>query len=363
MRLFPTRVLSTGTIVAFDTIAMAPRVCFVADIHGNMSHLRRVVQYLLSSAPSTIASVVVGGDVSPRSASHARRKVEIDPENESWRGVLDQSAWFEHLHFIQQSLIPELERLFLPVIVMPGNTDFAAPFAKAMEEHKRLKRNSNVALYLGLGDVLAPGMLAPASPPAVLLSPVPMCHHAKKDYERFDCYDVQVTLDRAPDISLHGVVSCTDGSVEQFSFDASSRRFVNSDECLEGLLEDAIARSKAEYDGASPDLWFTHSPPQYCLDSTERGTRAGSLAVRRLMERERPLATISGHIHEAVRRANGVFCQEVAPASGQASVASTQRTFALSVGQDFKEADCHVLLLDLDDISSSSRIRLPPGEL
>ena len=339
--------IAVTTLSALRFSSMAGNtIAFWADCHGNTTHLKRLTSYI-SCRSSLINSLVIGGDICPRS-SPTRNVVDVNPSAPG-RGIIDNDALQAHSNYLLDTFLPHVRTLPLHVFVMPGNTDFRAAWEHALQcnvhEHEH-----NVHLLGGFGDVLPPRSLSPTSPAALFLSPVPMCHHRKKDYELWDSRDIQVTLAREPDLSLTGVVSCDDCSVRPFTFDSQSRDFVNDDECIEGVLESAIARCKREHD-CTPQLWFTHSPPaRTCADRTARDGNAGSVAIRSLIEREQPYATFHGHIHETVRQSNGQFRDHINNGS----------TWIHSVGQDFKEDDCHFLLVDLNDVSKTQRIRLPP---
>lgn len=65
------------------------------------------------------------------------------------------------------------------------------------------------------------------------------------------------------------------------------------------VSEEEIAKSLDKFKGLKNLILFTHVPPKNTrLDKTSSGVHAGSQALRKFIEENRPLYCFSGHVHE-----------------------------------------------------------------
>lgn len=79
-----------------------------------------------------------------------------------------------------------------------------------------------------------------------------------------------------------------------------------TEEELASVLDGALAEAPAD----APWVLVSHQPPvNSCADRLASGVHAGSRAVRDFIEAHRPLACLTGHIHESrgIQRQNGTL--------------------------------------------------------
>ncbi|BCS97661.1 metallophosphoesterase [Desulfoluna limicola] len=86
--------------------------------------------------------------------------------------------------------------------------------------------------------------------------------------------------------------------------------FRTPNEYREEELASALSQAMEENSVSSPLVLLSHQPPfQSCADRLASGGHAGSRAVREFIEKHRPIACLTGHIHEShgIERQNGTL--------------------------------------------------------
>ena len=254
---------------------------------------------------------------------------------------------------------------------------------------------------------------------ALSCSLVPLCAHKKKDWERCDTRDLRDTTCRAPHMEPSGfasdekkgvvrrVVPVTEEAAQNESIEAALERIVSRyqkgleengekkeidihDRCARGAgsgakkrkadavqdqekdreeeEEDAKAVSSSSSAAAQkvPPVWIIHAPPQDTVaDLTNGGDHVGSLAVRRAIERHRPRFSMHGHIHESSRLHGGRFTQTLRGkdddgSGGDGGGDRNSGPLVITVGNDFREANPHCVIVNSDRPEDAVRVECAP---
>ncbi|MBI4176931.1 MAG: metallophosphoesterase [Candidatus Aenigmarchaeota archaeon] len=101
-------------------------------------------------------------------------------------------------------------------------------------------------------------------------------------------------------VNLHGVGRIIDG-VGFFGFGGAKTPFDTPFEPTEAETEQGLVRGLSEVSGATKKIMITHNPPKNTkLDTISTGAHVGSQTIRDFILKNKPDASISAHIHEAV---------------------------------------------------------------
>lgn len=228
------------------------------------------------------------------------------------------------LQWMRDHLHPLLSNSQVPIFALFGNSDMS----------------HNLPDVVSLTKIQ---WLTPAAPWARLAdgtllfgySYVPLSNHRLKDWERVD------TAQAGPgaDADINGVRSSADGlvpcTVPQ-----------SPDETIEADIERALA-ARPDADAAKV-IWATHAPPRGThADAIAGGAHVGSVAIAEAIERHGPMATVHGHIHEAVLMSGGVF---------KGSLGA--RTTVYAVGNSYKAEKASGILIDTERPGEGERLEL-----
>jgi Icc-related predicted phosphoesterase len=238
-----------------------PRCFFCSDIHGRTARYEQLFKLLAEELPDI---VLLGGDLLPHG--------------------LHRSV---HTDFTREYLLPELKRLkeelrdrYPEILVILGNDD---PMS---EEPVFLEMESlNFWKYIHNRKVMIDGY------DFYGYSFVPPTPFRLKDWER---YDVSKYVDPgciSPEEGIRTVEPIIDISSATISHDLSS------------LAGEA---------GMERAVFLFHSPPYdthldraaldgVMVDHVPMDVHVGSIAIMRFIEKQQPLVTLHGHIHESTR--------------------------------------------------------------
>jgi Icc-related predicted phosphoesterase len=274
------------------------RLVCSADLHGEAAAYRTLLA--LAEAEGARA-VVVGGDLLP----HTSRVAD---------------AIERQRQFVTGELRPLLEafrarRPETEVLLLPGNDDWAAAVAalEPLEAAGLLRQIHERAVVLDGASAGSEQRLWVAG-----LAYVPVTPFSIKDYERRDDGPL-------PAYSFDMAYVSDGGAVRPISAAELGAR-PSIAEALEALL--------ALSDPART-LYVCHTPPfDTGLDVMPRGRHVGGRAVRRFIERQAPLLTLHGHIHEAPRL-SGRYAERIGP------------TWCVNPGHE--PGVLHAVTLDTDD--------------
>lgn len=259
------------------------KIIYCSDLHGNKILYQKLLDF---SVKNKIKSIIIGGDICP----HAHLE-------------LNEAIKFQR-DFLKSYLVPLLKKFIKnnpdkEFFLMMGNDDFKVNFdllEKAEKEglikilHNRLNKinNKNIVGYSFVSEM-----------PFLL-----------KDWEKKDNKDSKPLTDPAKDI-----------------------RTVKKEK---GTIGDDLKKLK-KLSNPERTIYVIHDPPYNThLDMTSTGEHVGSKAIKEFINKEQPLLTIHGHIHES-HIVSGSWKEKIG------------KTISINVGSNHLDNKLHLVLIDLDN--------------
>jgi Icc-related predicted phosphoesterase len=236
-------------------------VLYTSDLHGEI-HL---YQELLSLAISSSSEImVIGGDLLP-SFSPTKRYEDMVPNQRT---------------FIDQFLSPFFNRMFettsiQQIFLIPGNWDLGYLFLFRETTEKIVDLNQK-SYRLKNGYELIGYPFVPPTP------------FRPKDYEKVDDREAPWPPQKNP-----SYIRSSDQADQLVSIDP----YLYLRE--RGTIEEDLGRLPRPLH-PKRTIYIMHSPPFGTrLDLIQGGRQAGSRSIRAFIERNQPLLTLHGHIHES----------------------------------------------------------------
>lgn len=265
-----------------------PKLLYTADLHGNEEFYKRLLK---KAEDENVKAIVIGGDLFPMNGSTIQEKIS----NQKF--------------FLEKFLIPLFKQFKRnsknkEIYVIMGNDDFRINM-KTLENadkvgvlksvHKksiRLNKNLNIAGYSFVNH-----------------TPFKL-----KDWEKFE---------------FEGDI------VPNQFFDEEIR----SIEREWGTIENDLENLK-KFSSPKKTIYVIHAPPfNTKLDIITTGTHVGSRAVRQFIEKEQPLLTLHGHIHESPQM-SGSWQDKIGKA------------ICINIGSSYPEDKLNCVVIDVDDLSN-----------
>jgi len=261
---------------------------FVSDLHGHLSCYQKLFQVILAERPEV---VLLGGDLLPEGLSYSR-----DLQDKGFIHTVLQDGF--------GALKTQLSSTYPKVLLILGNDDIRA-------EEIELMQGESLGLwnYLHFRKIESEGFTVYG------YACVPPTPFTLKDWERYD-------VSRFVDL---GCISPEEGW-RSVPVSPHEIRYATIQRDLE-LLTNNSDLSRA--------IFLFHAPPHQTtldrvaldgrmIDHTPLDIHAGSIAIRRFIEKRQPLITLHGHIHESARL-TGSWCERLG------------RTWAFSAAHDGTE--------------------------
>jgi Icc-related predicted phosphoesterase len=245
------------------------KLLFTSDLHGDL-HLYQELSSLALSASADI--IALGGDLLP-SFAPSRRYEEMIPYQKD---------------FIRQFLLSSLKKILETtrvrnIFLIPGNWDLGYPFLfkepieGLVDLHQ--KRYSFENGYELIGYPFVP--------------PTPF---RPKEYEKMDDEESPWPPQKNP-----SYICSTERPDQVMPVDSSS--YLRGRE----TIKTDLARLPKVQD-QKKTIYVMHSPPFGTrLDLIQGGSYAGSRSIRAFIEKEQPLVTLHGHIHESPEISGSYF--------------------------------------------------------
>jgi len=238
---------------------------FVSDLHGHLSRYQKLFQVILTERPDV---VLLGGDLLPDGLSSSR-----DSPEKSFIHIVLQDGF--------GALKTQLSSTYPQILLILGNDDTRA-------EEIELMQGESLGLwnYLHFRKIDCGGFTVYG------YACVPPTPFTLKDWERYD-------VSRFVDL---GCISPEEGW-RSVPVSPQEIRYATIQADLE-LLTNNSDLSRA--------IFLFHAPPHQTtldrvaldgrmIDNTPLDIHAGSIAIRRFIEKRQPLITLHGHIHESAR--------------------------------------------------------------
>jgi Icc-related predicted phosphoesterase len=238
---------------------------FVSDLHGHLSRYQKLFQVILAERPDV---VLLGGDLLPDGLSYSR-----DLQDKGFIHTVLQDGF--------GVLKTQLSSIYPKVLLILGNDDTRAEEIDLMQGESLGLWNYLHFRKIELGEFTVYGYAC-----------VPPTPFTLKDWER---YDVSRFVDP-------GCISPEEGW-RSVPVSPQEIRYATIQADLE-LLTNNSDLSRA--------IFLFHAPPHQTtldrvaldgrmIDNTPLDIHAGSIAIRRFIEKRQPLITLHGHIHESTR--------------------------------------------------------------
>jgi len=270
------------------------KLLYTADLHGNEAFYKRLLE---KAENEKVNATVIGGDLCGRDGSTIKEKIN------------NQKI------FLEKFMLPLLKEFKkknknIKIYAIMGNDDFRANFEvlentdknKILQSiHKKsikLNKNLNIAGYS-------------------FVNPTPF---RLKDWEKPDFKDNKIPM-------------------QLFSEE------IRSIEKEDGAIEDDLKQLK-KLSNPKKTIYVIHAPPfNTKLDITTTGTHVGSMSVRNFIEKEQPLLTLHGHIHESPRM-SGSWKDKIG------------KTICINVGSSYPEDKLNCVVIGLEDLNNISYFEL-----
>ena len=266
---------------------MTFKLIYTADLHGNEEFYKR----LLRKAESENAdAIIIGGDLCPKGGMTAKEKINSQKD------------------FLEKFMIPLFKKFKqknnkIEIYLIMGNDDFRVnlEILENAEKNKilnsirkksiKLNKNFNIAGYS-------------------FVNPTPF---RLKDWEKPD-----IEEDKGP----------------QQLFDEEIR----SVEKENGNIKEDLNKLK-KLSNQNKTIYVIHAPPfNTKLDVITLGTHVGSKAIKQFIEKEQPLLTLHGHIHESPQM-SGSWKDKI------------KNTICINVGSSYPEDKLNCVVIDLENLN------------
>jgi Icc-related predicted phosphoesterase len=234
---------------------------FASDLHGEI-HLYQELLSLAISSPSEI--MAIGGDLLP-SFPPTKRYEDMVPNQKT---------------FIDQFLSPFFKRMLeatsiQQIILIPGNWDLGYPFL-FRETTEKIFDLDQKSYRLESGYEFIGYPFVPPTP------------FRPKDYEKMDDREAPWPPQKNPSYIRSSVQADQLISIDPYLY-LRGRETIEED--LDRVPKPLHPRRT---------IYIMHSPPfGTSLDLIQGGKPAGSRAIKTFIERNQPLLTLHGHIHES----------------------------------------------------------------
>ena len=237
------------------------KVLYTSDLHGEIHLYQELLSLTVSSSPEIM---VIGGDLFP-SFPPTKRYEDMVPNQKIF---IDQ---FLSPFFKRMSETTSVQQIFL----MPGNWDLGYPYL-FKEPTERIIDLNQRSYRLKNGYELIGYPFVPPTP------------FRPKDYEKMDDREAPWPPQKNPSYILSSDQTDQLTPIDPYLY-------LRGRETIE---EDLDRLPKPLYQKRT--IYVMHSPPFGTrLDLIQGGKSAGSRSIKTFLERNQPLLTLHGHIHES----------------------------------------------------------------
>ena len=237
------------------------KVLYTSDLHGEIHLYQELLSLTVSSSPEIM---VIGGDLFP-SFPPTKRYEDMVPNQKI---------------FIDQFLSPFFKRMLettsvQQIFLMPGNWDLGYPYL-FKEPTERIIDLNQRSYRLKNGYELIGYPFVPPTP------------FRPKDYEKMDDREAPWPPQKNPSYILSSDQTDQLTPIDPYLY-LRGRGTIEED--LDRLLKPLHPKRT---------VYIMHSPPFGTrLDLIQGGKSAGSRSIKTFLERNQPLLTLHGHIHES----------------------------------------------------------------
>ncbi len=264
------------------------KLIYTADLHGNSEFYKRLLN---KAEDEKVDAIVIGGDLCGRDGNSIKEKIE------------NQKL------FLEKFMIPlfknfKAKNKKCEFYVIMGNDDFRINFEVLENAEKKkilksihkksvkLDRNLNIAGYS-------------------FVNPTPF---RLKDWEKFEFEG-----DKIPQQLFFEEIRSIEKENKTISLDLDNLKKLSN---------------------PKNTIYVIHAPPYNTkLDIITTKVHVGSKAVRNFIEKEQPLLTLNGHIHESPQM-SGSWQDKIG------------KTICINVGSSYPEDKLNCIIIDVDDLNN-----------
>ena len=266
---------------------MSFKILYTADLHGNESFYKRLVE---KAEEKDIKAIVIGGDLCPRDGTTVEEKIK------------NQKL------FLEKFMVPLFKGFRnknkdKEIYVIMGNDDFRINL-RALEKAEK----GNILKSIHKKSIKLNKNISIAGYSFVNITPFRL-----KDWEKFE-----------------------------FEGDMAPNRFfdeeIRSIEQENGTIQIDLDNLK-KLNNPKNSVYIIHAPPfNTKLDIITTGTHVGSRSVRQFIEKEQPLLTLHGHIHESPKM-SGSWIDKIG------------KTACINAGSSYPEDKLNCVIIDVDNLN------------
>ena len=270
------------------------KLIYTADLHGNEVFYKRLLK---KAEEENCNAIVIGGDLCDRNGNTIPDKIK------------------NQRNFLERFMIPlfkdfKQKNKDKVIYVIMGNDDFRKNLEvlEKAEKNKILKSIHKKSVKLNKNYNIAGYSFVNITP------------FRLKDWEK-------------PDLENE--------KMPQQSF----LEEIRSAEKENGTIEEDLIKLK-KLSNPKKTIYVIHAPPfNTKLDIITTGTHAGSKAVRRFIEKEQPLLTLHGHIHESPSM-SGSWHDKIG------------KTICINVGSSYPEDKLNCVVMDVKNLNNAEYFEL-----
>ncbi|MBS3113633.1 metallophosphoesterase [Candidatus Woesearchaeota archaeon] len=285
---------------------MTFKLIYTADLHGNEEFYKRLLK---KAENENVNAIVIGGDLCPRDGNTIREKIS------------NQKLFLENFMI---SLFKEFRKRNknIDIYVIMGNDDFRInlKILENAEKNKILKSIHDKSIKLNKNFNIAGYSF---------VNPTPF---RLKDWEKPDFENVKNLLFlNIPE--NHEVIFDNDKMPMQLFNEE-----IRSIEKENGTIQEDLTKLK-KLSNPKKIFYVIHAPPfNTKLDIITTGAHVGSKSIREFIEKEKPLLTLHGHIHESPKM-SGSWKDKIS------------NTICINVGSSYPEDKLNCVIIDLGNLN------------
>ncbi len=270
------------------------KIIYTADVHGNKEFYKRLLK---KAEEENVDAIIIGGDLCGREGNTIPEKIEN-------------------------------QKIFLEKFMVPLFNHFK-------------KKNKNKEIYTIMGN-------------DDFRKNLDVLEKAEKNKILKSIHKKSIKFNEKYNISGYSFVNPTpfrlkDWEKSDFDNDAVPKPLfpeeIRSVGKEDGTIEDDLNNLK-KLSRPKKTIYIIHAPPfNTKLDIITTKTHVGSKAVRKFIEKEQPLLTLHGHIHESPQM-SGSWHDKI------------RKTICINVGSSYPEDKLNCVIIDIEDLNNIKYLEL-----
>ncbi|ORX47329.1 hypothetical protein BCR36DRAFT_413680 [Piromyces finnis] len=351
------------------------KILATSDLHGNITQYKKLLNFIINN--KDIEAIFIDGDISVRRSilrDAIIKNIEekenriVTPEEkteiESTKVVDKQYEWFTDIFF------PLMKQSSVPIYMNMGNADYKINLNRLRKFFENKKEEIDIILLENNKLIPLKGKNNKEKEELYLysLSNVSLSSHRNKDWESIDMKndieDIKEYFNSHPDspkkeahyIVINGIEKrillsgLKSKNIEGKMILVNEQVSLSQEDTLEEMLENF--EKSVSPDVFSKTICLMHAPPYGTpLDIVKGGEHAGSIAFKNFINKNKPLISIHGHIHESVNMSNVFMVDNNINSSKKQSI-------SVSIGNDFKSKVFSFVIFDTKNVLNVQRYQI-----